>query len=138
MRVAIVYVPSRDSSALAEAAKAMAVALDRAGHSVEAADARGGDAPRLTGFDYIMVGTEAAGFRGRLPPRISEFLAQAGMIAGKRSMAFVRKAGFGSERALARLMAAMEAEGMNVNCAELVSSPEEAARAALSAPIESA
>jgi menaquinone-dependent protoporphyrinogen IX oxidase len=136
MRVAIVYVKSRDSSPLPEEAKAMAKALDGAGHQVELSDAASDAAPRLTGFDYVIAGAEGRGIGGKLPPRLGEYLAQAGMIAGKRSMAFVAKTAFGSERALARLMSAMEAEGMRVNCAEVVSGAADAARAALSAPIE--
>lgn len=138
MRVAIVYMPTRDPESLAEIAKAMAKALDGAGHQVELSEALSGAAPRLTGFDYVIVGTEGTGLRGNLPPRLREYLSQAGMISGKRSMAFVRKAAFGSGRALSRLMAVMEAEGMRVNCAELVSGPADAAEAAGSAPIERA
>jgi hypothetical protein len=138
VRIAIVYVASRDLSSLPDEAKAMAKALDGAGHQVELADAGSDAAPRLTGFDYVIAGAEGRGLGGKLPPRMAEYLAQAGMLAGKRSMAFVAKTAFGSEKALSRLMAAMEAEGMRVNCAEIVSGAADAARAALSAPIERA
>ena len=137
MRVAIVYIRSKESAALSEAAKAMAKALDGAGHQVELADAGSGSAPRLTGFDYVILGTEPVGL-GKLPRGVPEYLAQAGALSGKRSMAFVRKSGLGSARALSRLMAAMEAEGMRVNCAEIVGNPDQAAQAARSAPIERA
>jgi hypothetical protein len=136
MRVAIVYVPSRESEQLSVLAKAMAKTLDGAGHAVELAEARPGEGPRLTGFDYVIIGSESSSLGGKLPARVKEFLAQAGSLSGKRSMAFVRKSAFGSQRALARLMSAMEAEGMTVNCAELVSGAQEAAEAAISAPIE--
>ena len=138
MRVAIVHIPVRDPEALSLLAKAMAATLGKAGHVVEVVDGRADDAPRLTGFDYVIVGTEPAGIRGKLPDRVASYLPQAGMLAGKRSMAFVRKAAFGSDRALRRLMSAMEAEGMRVNCAEVVSGAQEAAEAAASAPIERA
>ena len=51
-------------------------------------------------------------------------------------MAFVRKSGLASGRALKKLMAVMESEGMIVNFAEVIASVEDAAEAARSAPIE--
>jgi hypothetical protein len=58
------------------------------------------------------------------------------MISGKRSMAFLRKSGLRPERALGRLMKAMEAEGMIVNSAEVVANEASASEAARGAPIE--
>jgi menaquinone-dependent protoporphyrinogen IX oxidase len=138
MRVAIVYVPSRDPAALAAMAKAMARAIESAGHRAEFFGSRDEEATRLTGFDYVIIGSEPIGLRGKLPDAVPSFLAQAGMLSGKRSMAFVRKSGLGASRCLSRLMSAMEAEGMLVNCSEIVSSEAEAAEAARSAPIERA
>jgi len=51
-------------------------------------------------------------------------------------MAFLRKSGFRPERALARLMKAMEAEGMVVNCAEVLANEAQASEAAREAPVE--
>ena len=51
-------------------------------------------------------------------------------------MAFLRKSGFRSEKALARLMKSMEAEGMIVNSAEVLTNEAGAAEAARGAPVE--
>jgi menaquinone-dependent protoporphyrinogen IX oxidase len=136
MRVALVYIPSKSPEAIAALAKAMARSLESAGHFVDVSEARADDSPRLTGYDYVIVGTESAGLFGKIPDRVARFLAQAGTITGKRSMAFLRKGGLRPEKALNRLMKAMEAEGMIVNCAELVRNEAAAAAAARSAPVE--
>ena len=136
MRVALVYIPSKSPEALMALARAMARRLESDGHSVDISEARADESPRLTGYDYIIVGTESATLLGGIPDRVARFLTQAGTITGKRSMAFLRKSGRRPEKALKRLMKAMEAEGMIVNCAELVSSEASAAVAARGAPVE--
>ena len=136
MRVALVYIPSKSPEALMALAKAMARRLESEGHSVDLSEARADESPRLTGYDYVIVGTESATLLGKIPDRVSRFLTQAGTITGKRSMAFLRKGGLRPEKALKRLMRAMEAEGMIVNCAEIVSNDAGAAEAARGAPVE--
>jgi hypothetical protein len=136
MRVALVYIPSKASEALVAISKAMARSLESAGHFVDISEAKPDESPRLTGYDYVIVGTESATLLGKIPDRVARFLAQAGMVSGKRCMAFLRKSGLRPERALNRLMKAMEAEGMIVNCAELVTNEASAAEAALGAPVE--
>jgi menaquinone-dependent protoporphyrinogen IX oxidase len=104
MRVALVYIPSKSPEALTAIAKAMARRLESDGHSVDISEARADESPRLTGYDYIIVGTESATLLGKIPDRVSRFLTQAGTITGKRSMAFLRKGGLRPEKALKRLM----------------------------------
>lgn len=135
MRVALVYVRAKDHEALADVAKTMARTLEAAGHFVDLAEARADESPRLTGYDYIVLGTESATAFGKIPERVPQFLAQAGMIAGKRSMAFLYKSGLRPQKALARLMKAMEAEGMVISCAEVVANEADAADAAREAPV---
>jgi menaquinone-dependent protoporphyrinogen IX oxidase len=136
MRVALVYIPAKAPEALAALSKAMARTLESAGHFVDLAQARADESPRLTGYDYIVIGTESDSPMGKIPARVAQFLSQAGMVTGKRSMAFLRKTGLRPEKALSRLMKAMEAEGMVVNCAELVTNDASAAAAAREAPVE--
>jgi hypothetical protein len=136
MRVALIYVPTKAPGSLADYAKAMARALESAGHFVDLTEARPDETPRVTGHDYVIVGTESASPLGKISSRVSNTLAQCGMVVGKRSMAFIRKSGLRPERTLARLMKAMEAEGMIVNCAEVIASVAGAEAAARGAPIE--
>jgi hypothetical protein len=137
MRVAVVFIPAgRSSEPLASVARSMTRALESAGHRVEEFLSSGGEHPRLTGYDYVIVGTEPSSLFGKIPARVPETLAGSSSLAGKRSMAFVRKGGLAPAKALSRLMSAMEAEGMIVNCGEIVSGPEDGAAAARSAPVE--
>jgi hypothetical protein len=136
MRVALIYVPAKAPDALAIVAKAMARAIEAEGHFVDVSLARPDEMPSLTGYDYVIIGTESASAFGKIPEGVARTLAQAGMLAGKRSMAFLRKSGLRPEKALTRLMKAMEAEGMLVNYAEVVSKEADAAEAAREAPIE--
>jgi menaquinone-dependent protoporphyrinogen IX oxidase len=136
MRVALVYFPSKGSDAILPIAKAMARSFEASGHFADVAEARADESPRLTGYDYVVIGAESAGAFGKIPESIPKYLAQAGMLTGKRSMAFFRKSGLRPEKALARLMKAMESEGMVVNCAEIVANEAEAARIASDAPVE--
>jgi hypothetical protein len=136
MRVALIYVPAKAPDALAAVAKSMARAIEAGGHFVDLSQARPGESPSLTGYDYVIVGTESASAFGKIPPLVAETLSQAGMLAGKRSMAFLRKSGLRPEKALSRLMKAMEGEGMLVNYAEVVSKEADAVAAAREAPIE--
>ncbi|MGO8694219.1 MAG: hypothetical protein ACLQMF_11195 [Rectinemataceae bacterium] len=136
MRVAVVFAPAHADTPLAAMARALARALQAEGHLVDLAETKSGEAHRLTGYEYVIVGTEGIGFRGNIPARLGGFLAQSGALQGKRAMAFVRKSGLASGRALKKLMAVMESEGMIVNFAEVIASVEDAAEAARSAPIE--
>jgi hypothetical protein len=136
MRVALIYVPAKAPDALAAVAKAMARAIEAAGHFVDVSQARPDEMPSLTGYDYVIVGTESESAFGKIPEGVARALAQAGMLSGKRSMAFLRKSGLRPEKALNRLMKAMETEGMLVNYAEVVSKEADAAHAAREAPIE--
>lgn len=135
MRVALVYIPAKDSEPLASLAKSMARAIEAQGHFVDLSQARPGEAPSLTGYDYVIVGTESSSAFGKIPDLVPAMLSQAGMLSGKRSMAFLRKSGLRPEKALSRLMKVMETEGMLVNYAEVLVKEADAAAAAKEAPI---
>jgi hypothetical protein len=137
MRVAVIPIASSKSAALAALAAAFASGLEAAGHRPEIIDPAEGLA-RLASFDYIVIGAEPEGAFGKIPSRIKSLLKQAYGLEGKRSYAFVRKAGFRPAAALSKLMSAMEAEGMRVNDAEILASPEGAKEAGRSAPAERA
>ncbi|HTX72553.1 MAG TPA: hypothetical protein VMC79_06970 [Rectinemataceae bacterium] len=136
MRVALVYASAGESRAASPIVEALAGALRARGYQTERIEAKSGEAHRLSGFDYIIVGTEPVGIRGRLPRQLADFLAQAGSVQGRRSMAFVRRRGISSAKALKRLMSTMETEGMMVNFAMIVAGTDDAVRAAGEAPIE--
>ena len=138
MRVAILVIAAgKDSpdSALSLIAKAYAGGLEAAGQRPEIISPD--DNPgRIASFDYVVVATEPAGAFGKLPARLSAVLKQIPGLAGRRSYALMRKAGLRPQSALSKLMAAMEAEGMCVNDAEVIVSAESAGAAGRGAPVE--
>jgi flavodoxin len=115
-------------------AKAMTRVFEAAGHRVEyfGSDA---DSGPLAAFDFIVLGAEPSGM-GKLPPHLHDFLSQCYGLAGKRSFAFVLKSGFRPMKALARLMATMEGQGMRVSYSDIIHGPEDAAVCAKSVPIQ--
>jgi hypothetical protein len=141
MRIAVLPIGAGEKAAprgpLAALAAAIASGLEAAGHRPEILDPAG-DLRGLASFEYVVIGTETEGLWGKIPARISTILKQAYGLEGKRAYAFVRKSGLRPAATLAKLMAAMEAEGMRVNDAELLSSPEEAREAGRAAPAERA
>lgn len=135
MRVAIVCFPAKDPKPLADIAGAMSSALEGQGHRPEVLGSDI-DPARLASYDFIFIGSEGSGFGGAIPARIRDFLKQAYGLSGKRSHAIVRKAGLRPAKALDRLMAAMEGEGMRVVCSDIVAGPADAAVVARNAPVE--
>jgi hypothetical protein len=135
MRVAIVCFPVKDPKPLAAIADAMAKALEGQGHRPEilAADA---DPARLASYDFVFLGAETSGIKGAIPPRVREFLKQSYGLAGKRCHAFLRKSGLRPGKALDRLMATMESEGMRLTSSDIVAGPEDAAVVARNASVE--
>lgn len=140
MRIAVLPIGAGNiapSAPLAALAASFSSGLEAAGHRPEVLDPAG-DLRSLASFDYIVVGTEADGAWGKISSRIASILKQAYGLDGKRSYAFVRKSGLRPATALAKLMAAMEAQGMRVNDAEILATPEEAKEAGRAAPAERA
>ncbi len=133
MRVALVGIPAGDIESLQTHLKNLARGFEASGHMVDIIDHRSDT--RISGHDFIAILSEPTGLGAKLPARISEFLSNAGTIAGKRSMAILRKRGFMSGKCLAKLMAKLEAEGMIVTCGEIVAKPEESLAAARGAPV---
>lgn len=133
MRVAVVYIAAGNPGKLKALAEAVAKGFESQGHRAEVLDAA---PPSMAVFDYVAIGTEAAGLGSRLSDRADGFLKHAYGLEGRRSFAFVRKSGLGPARLLARLMSAMESAGMRVTYSETVASPADAEMAARNAPVE--
>jgi len=103
---------------------ALAKGMQSMGHTVDIVDARTDDGMKLPGCDYIAIATEPLSFfSAKISDIIPKILASRG-IGGKKSAAFVKKAGLRSNKVLFNLMTAMEKEGMLVNWSEvLLSAP---------------
>ena len=127
MRTAVVFFTSNSRDKILNLAKALTRGIESQGHQVDIIDGDHDVNAKLTVYQYIAVGTEpAGGFSGKIPDKIHHFLNAAGMVAGKRSFAFVTKNNFGASKALSRLMKNMEKEGMFLKNSNILISPQEA------------
>ncbi|MBN2508822.1 MAG: hypothetical protein JXB03_01050, partial [Spirochaetales bacterium] len=63
---------------------------------------------------------------GKIPESAAKFVANSGIVAGKRCFAFVLKTGIRTGATLSKMMAAMEHEGMFLKYSHVLSSNAEA------------
>ena len=127
MRVAVVFVSDGKRGKLLEISKALVSGIESQGHTVELVDGAHDVNVKLTVYEYIVVGTEITStFGGKIPDKVEVFLKNCGMVAGKRSFAFVLKQNFGATKGLQRLMKVMEGEGMYLKFSEILTSTPEA------------
>ncbi len=127
VRAAVVFYPNGSRDKLLAVAKALAKGIESQGHQVDVIDGSRDLHTKLTAYQYIAVGSEPASFiSSKIAPELGRFLAQAGMVGGKRSFGFMLKKGLAGNRALRNLMKVMEAEGMFLRFSEVLGSPEDA------------
>jgi len=127
MRVAVVFVAKDKREKLLKISQALASGIEAHGHTVELVDGARDVNVKLTVYGYIAVGTEiSSSFGGKIPDKVGQFLKDSGMVAGKRSFAFVLNQRIGAAKGLQRLMKTMEGEGMYLKFSEILSSPAEA------------
>lgn len=127
MRTAVLFFGGTRRDKIAEVARGLAGGLEKAGHHVDVIDGDRDVNTKLITYEYIAVGTSAVSFfTGKIDPKIPQFLGRTGMITGKKCSAFVLSSAFGSQKALHRLMAALEHEGMFVRYSDILRSREEA------------
>lgn len=126
MRVAVIFFADRNRQGLLALARGLQAGIESQGHQVDLIDGIRDVHSKLTAHQYAVLGTESLSITGKIPARVEPFLASAGLIQGKRCYAFVAKSFLGSNRALLRLMRAMEHEGMYLKNSGVLKSPEEA------------
>jgi hypothetical protein len=120
VRIAVVSAPAvrKDPP---EYARSFAKGMESMGHRVDVINAWTEDGMRLPGYEYIAVISEPVSFfSGKIITNISKILAVGSSLTGKKSAAFIKKSGLFSNRALSRLMNAMEKEGMYVNWSDII------------------
>ncbi|MDR0389579.1 MAG: hypothetical protein LBH73_05870 [Spirochaetaceae bacterium] len=130
MRIAVIVFPAKKNSAAKNFppwAASLARGMEAMGHRVELMDGYGGELRGLPGYDYLALLTEPRSFlSGKIPPAISAALASSGSLGRKKGAAFIKKKGPFSMRALSRLMALMEKEGIIINWSDLILNPAQA------------
>jgi len=126
MRIALISAPASRIKP-PDYVSAMAKGMSRMGHHVDIIDAWTEDGFRLPGYEYIAIITEPVSFfSSKIPVNISKILAAGSTLVGKKSAAFIKKAGLFYNRSLFHLMKAMEKEGMRVNWSDILFNPPHA------------
>ena len=127
MKIAVVYFAVNKKDKMLGIARNLAQGLEYQGHSVDIIDGERESHTKLSIYQYIAVGSVSIGMLGgKVPPQVSHFLANAGMIGGKRCFAFTMKQGLRPQKTLRTLMAAMEKEGLYLKFSEIFSDQDEA------------
>ena len=127
MRAAVVFFSANARDRVLIIARSLARGIESQGHQVDIVDGTRDVNTKLTIYQYIAVGTEPlSNFGGKIPDKVGQFLNSSGMVAGKRSFAFVTKNLSGASKALSRLMRSMEKEGMFIKFSSVLASPQEA------------
>ena len=128
IRAAVLYFskPSARRS-LAGLAEALAQGLKKQGAQVDVIDGIKEREIKLTGYHYLAVGCDVRSIlKGVLPPELASALSHSGIVAGKKTFAFVQAAPLGASATLLRLMKALEHEGMVVRYSEVLKKPVDA------------
>lgn len=127
MRIAAVFFAGKNRNRLLDVTKALSRGLESQGHQVDIIDGNRDVNAKLTIYGYIAVGTTAINtWGGKIPEKVSAYLANAGIIAGKRCFAYTISSSMRTGKTLSRLMRRMEAEGMYLKYSDILSSAAEA------------
>lgn len=127
MRAAVVFYSVNKRNKLRDIAQAVARGIEDQGCHVDLIDANKDINTKLTIYNYIAFGTESVNlFGGKISSHVATYLANSGIVTGKRSFAFILNSGLRTGKTLSALMKVMEHEGMYLKYSEALSTPEEA------------
>lgn len=127
MRVCVIIFPKDRDAKLKQIAEALAAGIGKNGHTVDVIDGSREQGKKISYYDYIAMGTDAANtLGGRIPNSVQNFLSQCGTVQGKRCFAFISRGGIRKNKTLKALMDAMEHEGMYLKNSQLMSNNAEA------------
>lgn len=127
MRCAVLVFGGRRKQQVLAIAQSLVRGIEEQDHDAQIIDVDTDSGFRLTGYQYIAVGTSTIStFGGKIETRIAQVLGACGHIAGKKAFAFLPHGGFGTQKALLRLMNRLEHEGVFVRFSAVIRSPAEA------------
>jgi hypothetical protein len=128
IRAAVLYFGKPASMPKLKAlAESLAKGMQKQGAQVDVINGVQSRDTKLTGYHYIAVGCDVRSLiKGALPPELPQALSSGGIIAGKKTFAFVPPALVGASKTLMKLMKALEHEGMLVRYSELLAKPADA------------
>ena len=127
MKIAVVFFAGGQRNRILEVSKSLAKGIEAQGHQVDLVDGDRDVNTKLTIYGYIAIGASTTSILGgKIPDSANRFLANSGMVAGKRCFAYTIKHGLRTSKTLSKLMGIMEHEGMFIKYSEVVSSGPEA------------
>ncbi|MFP4330457.1 MAG: hypothetical protein ACOC28_00620 [Alkalispirochaetaceae bacterium] len=126
MRVAVLFFADTSRDRVRDISRALAEGVESQGHDVDLIDGVQDVNTKLTIYTHILIVAEQRTlFSGRIPDAIPEFIGTSGVVAGKKSFAFVVKKPLGNTKALKRLMDVMEHEGMFIRYSDVLATVED-------------
>jgi len=127
MKVAVLFFGGSGRQQLLEVSKGLVRGLEKQGKQVDLIDGDRDVNVKLTIYEYIAVGTSTVSlWGGKVSKKVTTFLANSGIVSGKRCFAFITKGGIRKTKTLRELMRIMEHEGMYLKNSRLLTSAEEA------------
>jgi hypothetical protein len=127
MRVGIVYFENTMNKKLTTIVENLAEGIKSQGHQVDIINGNKDINSKLTIYNYIAIGTESINFLGgKIPPRVTSYLSNSGIIKGKRSYGFTIRNSLRTQKTLGKLMSVMEHEGMYLKKSDIISTQNEA------------
>jgi len=127
MRIAVVYFLKDDNNKPGKIVSSLAEGLRAQGHLVDIINGSQDVNTRLTVYNYIAVGAEGINFfGGKINSSVSTFLANAGLIRGRRAYAFTIGNTLRLQKTLKKLMEVMEHEGIYLKKSDIIRNSEDA------------
>jgi hypothetical protein len=120
MRIVVISAPARRGG-IPDYVTALARGMESMGHRVDVVNAWTDDGMRLPGYEYLAVAAESVAlFSGNMSESLAKILSGAGSLVGNMAAAFLKKTSPFTGKALAKLMKALEKEGMVINWSDIV------------------
>lgn len=122
-----IVIAGRDRSGgkLKALAEGLSQGLQAQGHTVDIVNIYS-EQPRLTMYDYVIVGSEpVSALSATIPDGLKKYLSGAGAVSGKRCFAFISGC-LRKGKTLHNLMRIMESEGMMLKSSEVITKKDEA------------
>ncbi|HNX72635.1 MAG TPA: hypothetical protein PK759_02940 [Spirochaetales bacterium] len=133
MRVAVVAISDRNSSKLRSIAGACVATLKAQGHDTELFFNLD---PRVSYFDFVVFCSEPKGLGSSTGTLLAHQLDFASGLEGKRSAAVMVRSGLASGKALQKLMATLENQGLRIVQSQIVSNTSQVPVIMKETPIE--
>ncbi len=127
MRIVLVYFSKNNENKILKISEGFKKGLESMGHNVDIINGKKEEGKKITGYKYVIIGTEIISFiGGKISESISRFISASGISSSKNAFAFVTGTLFGARNGMLRLMKIMEKEGLLITSNEIIDSANQA------------